>query len=699
MTYPSTSNANGIWTLRDTFLARKGNIWPSALAPNLDPFFDYVSLLLSMDGDDASTTFTDSSNNNFSITAVGDAQISTSESKFGGASAAFDGTGDYLSIANNVAFQFGTGDFTVEGWFYASSQDKNFMTLFSIGWYTEGILLRRQNTSDNLYIAGSSYAYDQSYLPTGEWVHVALTRKSGQVILWLNGVQRLVATNTSNLVQTNNLFIGTSAHSLSDTWNGYIDDFRITKGFARYTADFTPPTLPFGTAAPVQLDPYFENYVSLLMHMDGTAGSQNFIDDGPLSLSVVEDTAVVIASSPAKFEQSADFPNGQYLQLENNTSPFYFDGPFTVEFWAYWDGTTAASSYMGVLGNHQLVNNQWAIYMRNSPPSYFMFTNNGYSFAYTPTITANEWQHIAITRDSNNTMRAFLNGVSGTAVSSVTLAFYLPNRMYIGWEQTSGRQTFQGYLDEIRITKGICRYSENFTPPTKAFPDTLLTNDLYFDNVSLLLPMDGTNGSTTFTDESNNGLTVTANGNAQISTSESKFGGASAYFDGTGDFLTIAHDAAIVFGSDSFTLECWVRPTSSSGGTIYSKRANTSTYAGLNLYAGVSNLYPALYVELGGGNFGWEIGATSSVALTLNGWNHVALVRNGSQWNLYINGVSGISATNSNSIYDDGSNAGIGAGNGASFPIEGYIDDFRITKGVARYTASFNPPTRALLNE
>lgn len=219
--------------------------------------------------------------------------------------------------------------------------------------------------------------------------------------------------------------------------------------------------------------------------------------------------------------------------------------------------------------------------------------------------------------------------------------------------------------------------------------------DPYFSNVSLLLPMDGANGSTTFIDESNNAFTVTANGNAQISTAQSKFGGASAYFDGTGDFLTIAHDAAIVFGSDSFTLECWVRPTSSAGGTIYSKRANTSTYAGLNLYTGTSNLYPALYVELGGGNFGWEIGATSSVALTLNGWNHVALVRNGSQWNLYINGVSGISATNSNSIYDDGSNVGIGAGNGASFPIEGYIDDFRITKGVARYTASFTPPTKS----
>lgn len=219
--------------------------------------------------------------------------------------------------------------------------------------------------------------------------------------------------------------------------------------------------------------------------------------------------------------------------------------------------------------------------------------------------------------------------------------------------------------------------------------------DPFFSEVELLLPMDGTNASTTFTDASDNGLTVTANGNAAISTSESKFGGASAAFDGTGDYLAITHNAAIALGSDAFTIECWVFPTitPTSAGTIYGKRASAGTFAGVNIVIAATTLAPQLIVSFNGST--WGILSTSSVALTENEWNHLAVVRNGSQWNLYVNGVSGISATTSSSVYDDGSNATMGAAPGAAFPFTGYIDDFRITKGTngARYTAAFTPPT------
>lgn len=211
-----------------------------------DPYFSNVSLLMHGDGTNGSTTFVDSSSNNFTITPVGNAQISTTQSKFGGASMYFDGSGDYLTVSNNVDLQFGTGDFTIEGWFYVFSQDKTYLSLFSLGSYVSGILLRRQATgTDRLYINSTAYNYDQTFFPASTWVHIALTRQSGSINLWIDGTSRLSVANSSSISPTLDLYIGTSQHALADVWNGYIDDLRITKGVARYTANFTPPTEPF----------------------------------------------------------------------------------------------------------------------------------------------------------------------------------------------------------------------------------------------------------------------------------------------------------------------------------------------------------------------------------------------------------------------------------------------------------------------
>ena len=84
--------------------------------------------------------------------------------------------------------------------------------------------------------------------------------------------------------------------------------------------------------------------------------------------------------------------------------------------------------------------------------------------------------------------------------------------------------------------------------------------DPFYSAVSLLLPMDGTNGSTAFTDSGPNALTITAVGNTQISTTQSKYGGASGYFDGTGDYLSISPNTAIDLSSGDFTIEFWIRP-------------------------------------------------------------------------------------------------------------------------------------------
>jgi hypothetical protein len=204
-----------------------------------------------------------------------------------------------------------------------------------------------------------------------------------------------------------------------------------------------------------------------------------------------------------------------------------------------------------------------------------------------------------------------------------------------------------------------------------------MAGDIYFNDVSLLLHCDGTNGSTTFTDSSNNGLTVTANGNAQISTAQYKFGGASGAFDGVGDYLTVTIPA---IGTSDVTIECWFYCTTTS---VNVQRL----FAGIGLYVGIKPSTNYLVF-----NYNSADRILSSSPIVFNTWNHVAVNREGSTSRFFLNGVLLGTVADTNSYTGDlviGGYAPLG-----EF-LFGYIDDFRVTQGVARYTSNFTPPTAA----
>jgi hypothetical protein len=218
-----------------------------------DPDFSSVSLLLPFDGANGSTTFTDLSNNSFTITRFGDTQISTAQSKFGGASGLFDGSGDYLETASNSAFDFGTGNLTIEmfvrlvsasGFPNVWSQRNNIFS--SAGGITFRVTTDRQ--LQFFYGAGVAQTTGSSVLALNEWHHIALTREGANFKLWANGIldgtsSSITASMDSGIAPR----IGGAAWG-SEWLNGYIDDLRITKGVARYTANFTPPTAAFPTS-------------------------------------------------------------------------------------------------------------------------------------------------------------------------------------------------------------------------------------------------------------------------------------------------------------------------------------------------------------------------------------------------------------------------------------------------------------------
>jgi hypothetical protein len=217
-----------------------------------------VSLLLHGDGTNGSTTIIDSSPSPKTVTAVGNAQISTAQSKFGGSSIAFDGTGDYLSVPASAGFDFGSGDYTIEMWVNISSA-ANFGGLVGKGPVgtvnTNTYSLEFNDTSNELSFYVGSGNNTGSYIITGTtnvrtaatWQHVAVCRSGNNTRLFVNGTQEgSTYTLSYNIVAGQALSIGGGFFAPStNTINGYIDDLRITKGVARYTANFTPPTAAF----------------------------------------------------------------------------------------------------------------------------------------------------------------------------------------------------------------------------------------------------------------------------------------------------------------------------------------------------------------------------------------------------------------------------------------------------------------------
>jgi len=231
-------------------------VWRPGYLAEGDPYFSNVSLLLHGNGTNGSTTITDSSPTPKTVTAVGNAQISTAQSAFtGGSSIAFDGAGDYLQSPTNAEFVLGTGDFTLEAWIYplgfaGAPNFNNFAPIFDYRTANASqvnVLLTFLGDSTLVLYVNGATRITGTAISTNQWTHVALCRSSGTTKMFVGGTQA-----GSNYTDANNyvasLFRVGSNINADAFFNGYIDDLRITKGIARYTSNFTPPDAPFPDA-------------------------------------------------------------------------------------------------------------------------------------------------------------------------------------------------------------------------------------------------------------------------------------------------------------------------------------------------------------------------------------------------------------------------------------------------------------------
>lgn len=225
--------------------------------------------------------------------------------------------------------------------------------------------------------------------------------------------------------------------------------------------------------------------------------------------------------------------------------------------------------------------------------------------------------------------------------------------------------------------------------------------DPYWANVVSLLHFDGADGSTTFTDETGNQWV--AGNQAKISTTQSKFGGSSLLLDGSSDYIDCSPSdtSLLAFGTGDFTIEAWIYVASLSTRFVILDSRTSGLNSGVMFHVGAEAYNGALILEMrspgyAGGN------ATPGGVVPLNTWTHVAVTREGNFYHFFVNGVlqsSGVNGSGSGWNYTNGRyRIGYVNDNNAAYSANGYIDELRVTKGVARYTANFTPPTAPFPN-
>lgn len=246
-------------------------------------------------------------------------------------------------------------------------------------------------------------------------------------------------------------------------------------------------------------------------------------------------------------------------------------------------------------------------------------------------------------------------------------------------------------MTQLRRVRGVNRVGGvigRFGPNGESgvWPVHALASDPYYDDVMLLMHMEGSNNGTSFTDSSKNAYTCTANGNAVTSTTQAKFGDSSGLFDGNGDFVAVTADLRL---TGDFTVECWVYPTATLSGSRWVLNIGTEA-SGRFVFGFIGGV-------LAMDRFGVATNTFTGATVSLNTWTHIALTRAGTTVYPFLGGtlystVSSVSAT----LGNNNGNQRVGCSSTLTQSFIGHIDDFRITRK-ARYTSSFTPPTRAFL--
>ena len=518
-------------------------------------------------------------------------------------------------------------------------------------------------------------------LNINEWVYITVVRDTDNNTLksYHNGT--LVYNNTSftGIVgdSTNTMDIGKYNNSNANSWNGYIRDLRYRVGTGSEDTSNAVPTEAVTS----------EDSLTKLL----TCHSP-IISDGSSSARTAEGKMAggTMTAGWTVTEPFSPYDYTEYSATDHGGS-VYFDGNqdyilgnsgtnlgtgnWTVEGWMYITDTTSDRMFIDF---RPFTNGDYVtLKFESSDSKIYFIANNSNRIASNDLITENSWVHIALVR-SSGTIKMYINGKVQTQTYAST-ANYLSHssRPAIGIDgDNTTASDMYGYISDVRVAIGTAHYTTDFIPPTAPLSSS-----------GAELHIKGTDASII---DKSQGANLELVGNTTGSTTQAKFSNTkSMYFDAAGDYISIPVNKVYGFGTDDWTIETWLYCTKTGGfNAIFDTRVGTGTQAG-NFGIG---MYNTGRVQLfSGGIFYYP-----TDTLSFNTWQHFAVVKNSGTTTMYFNGTAASSTYSDSRDYGSSQPVQIGKDDTTSNYFGGYMQDFRITKGLARYTANFTPPTASL---
>ena len=628
------------------------------------------------------STFVDRSTNALTVTPSGTPTQTAFHPYLDNWSVFTDGANDTTTDQIHTSDSFinmGTGDFTIELWCQSYvNADRDGLFTFKSSSTAYNFMFRNATTAEvwELYHSiGSAVTvtYANSANPLNEWVHHAFVRSSGTLVWYINGVaKQTIANHAEDFDDVDIVQVGRYS---AGRWPGWISNFRVIKGDAIYTSNFTVPTEPLSVTA---------NTILLLN------SSYSFKNRGSLTTTIETSGTIgpqISAFNP--FDPGSEYALGEnkgsvYLNGSNeyvgipDNDDFELTGDFTIELWMYYISGTA--TYPSIIGGNGSSSNGWNLYVAATNKIAFWhgsFLISGNNNDFIP----NSWNHIALTR-SGSDIKLFVNGEqTGTATSSATFnQGTADSGSRIGYD-IGANGYIKGYFVDVKIQNGTAAYTSAFTPPTSP-----LTNS--GSDTVLYLPMDNAG----IFDKTGN-CPIILSGDTATSTTYTKYATTSVFTD-TGGMLINNVDSPL---SNDFTYEGWLYPTEvpGSGNALISH--GWGAYGVFVFYS--SNTQYSLYMSSSGS--GWDVVSGENINVTpwTGSWKHFAFTRSGNTIRVFLDGTQTYTKTISGSLMSltAGTNniVGVGSAIDGTSGVHGamYIENFQIHKNLAKYTANFTPPT------
>ena len=650
-----------------------------------DQHFPNTVLLLNDTGTNGAqnNTFVDSSTNNFTITRNGNATQGSVNpyEPTGYWSGNFSGSSQYLTVSTNSAFTYGFSDFTIECWVFLTTtgvlqyiiDQRNSGTANAV---IPAIYVSASNVL-TYFVSNAAQITGTTALVIGTWYHVAVSRGTLSTKMFLNGTQEGSTYVDANNYAASRVVISSNAATAGNYLTGFISNVRLVNGTAVYTSSFTPATTPLTAITNTSLLCLQNN-----RYKDNSSNNFTITATGTPPITGFNQFAPTASYSGATYGGTIYLDgNGDYLQTPTNSALAANSTSYTIEAWVYADmATYTVFDFARVIVSDFLTNSngRWFLWLNGT--GFLSFSEQNSVGGGDVTITdgvafpLRQWVHVMGVK-SGTTMYLFKNGASvNTATSASRTGF--PGRLNVGQltESTGFRGFFLGYISNLRFLVGTALYTTSFTPPTA--PVSAITN------TQLLL--NATNAGIYDATALNDMETV---GNTQVSTTQAKWGTSSMKFDGTGDNLILASNQVMASGTGNFTWELWVYQTTNTNYQTYIDSRISTSNTGLFLGTDTGTYRPTVFTGTGAALI------SGSSNISQNTWTHIALVRNNSVLTLYKDGTS-IGST-SNTLNLSSTKYNIGSDRTTAITLNGYIEDLRITNGVARYTANFTAPTAA----